>query len=153
MGVSKTSDHMQIKIKTQNPSQEPPASFNVSNPDLWDMDVLCTFNIKKECLNLEHGCIKDQWPDPQQYQDVKLQSRTSSILQSLKSGLKVHGCFFHRQNQDKEPNFGSWVYQRPLKKSKATSRCQIPVRNLKRPPKPQMRTLGTWMFFAPSKSR
>ena len=29
MGVSKTSDHIQIKIKMQNPNQEPPASSKV----------------------------------------------------------------------------------------------------------------------------
>ena len=48
MGVSKTSDHIQIKIKMPNPSQEPPASSKAPNDDLKDMDVLCTFKIKIE---------------------------------------------------------------------------------------------------------
>ena len=48
MGVSKTSDHIQIKIKIPNPSQEPPASSKALNEDLKDMDVLCTFKIKIE---------------------------------------------------------------------------------------------------------
>ena len=46
MGVPKTSDHIQIKIKMQNPSQEPSASAKAQNEDLKDMDVLCIFKIK-----------------------------------------------------------------------------------------------------------
>merc|ERR1711954_546885 len=46
MAVSKTSDHIQIKIKMLNPSQEPPASSIAPNEALKDMDVLCTFEIK-----------------------------------------------------------------------------------------------------------
>ena len=60
MAVSKTSDHIQIKIKMSNPSQEPPASSKAPNQDLMDIDVLCTFKIKIESQNLDHGCIKDQ---------------------------------------------------------------------------------------------
>ena len=52
MGVSKTSDHIQIKIKMPNPSQEPPASSKAPNEDLKDMDVLCTFKFKIENKNL-----------------------------------------------------------------------------------------------------
>ena len=46
MGVAKTSDHIQIKIKMPNPSQEPPASSKAPNQDLNDMEVLCTFKTK-----------------------------------------------------------------------------------------------------------
>ena len=60
MGVSKTGDHIQIKIKMPNPSQEPPESSKAPNEDLKDMDVLCTFKIKLESQNSDHGCIKDQ---------------------------------------------------------------------------------------------
>ena len=52
MGVSKTIDHIQIKINISNPSQEPPASSKASNQDLKDMDVLCTSKIKIESQNL-----------------------------------------------------------------------------------------------------
>ena len=55
MGVSKTSDHIKIKIKMPNPSQEPPTSSKAPNEDLKDMDVLCTFKIKIESQNLEQG--------------------------------------------------------------------------------------------------
>ena len=43
ISVSKTRDHIQIKIKMPNPSQEPPASSKAPNEDLTDMDVLCAF--------------------------------------------------------------------------------------------------------------
>ena len=59
MGVSKTSDHIQIKIKMQTPSQEPPASSKAPNEDLKDMDVLCTFKNEMKTKNLDHGYIKD----------------------------------------------------------------------------------------------
>ena len=58
--VPKTSDNIQIKIKMSNPSQEIPVSSNDQNEDLKDMDVLCTFKIKIESKNLDHGYIKDQ---------------------------------------------------------------------------------------------
>ena len=45
-GVSKSSDHIQIKIKMPNPIQEPPVSSKAPNEDLKDMDALCTFKIK-----------------------------------------------------------------------------------------------------------
>ena len=84
MVVSKNSDCIQIKIKMPNPNQKLPASFIVSNEDLKDMDALCSIKIKIESQNLDHGCIKDQWPYPNQDQDAKPQSGTSSILQSPK---------------------------------------------------------------------
>ena len=71
--MSKTSDHIQIKnkMKMTNPNQEPPPSSKAPNDDLKDMDVLCTFKIKIESHNLENGCIKDQWPYPNQDKDAK----------------------------------------------------------------------------------
>ena len=41
IGISKTSDHIQIRIKMPNPCQEPQASSKAPNEDLKDMDVLC----------------------------------------------------------------------------------------------------------------
>merc|ERR1711954_315143 len=104
------------------------------------MEVLCTFKIKIESKNLEQWCIKDQCPYSNHYQDAKVQSETSSVLQSPKSGLKGYGCSLHLQNQDREPKFGIWVYQRPVTLSKSISGCQTPVMNLQCPPKPQIRT-------------
>ena len=46
MGVSQTSDHIQIKIP--NPSQEPPAPAKAPNHDFKDMDVFCNFKTKLE---------------------------------------------------------------------------------------------------------
>ena len=53
-------DHIQFNVKRQNSSQEPPASFKAPHEDLKDMDVLCTFKMKIESKNLDHGYIKDQ---------------------------------------------------------------------------------------------
>ena len=114
MGISKTSDHIQIKIKMPTPSQEPPASSKAPNEDLKDMDVLCTFKIEIGSQNLDHGYIKDQWPYQKQDQDAKPLSGTSSILQNPQSGLKGHLCSLHLQHQDRQPKFGAWMYQRPV---------------------------------------
>ena len=59
MGKLKTGEHIQIKIKIPNPSQELSASTKAPNEDLKDMDILCTFKIKLDSQNLDHGCIKD----------------------------------------------------------------------------------------------
>ena len=84
MVVLKTYDHLQIKIKMENPSQEPSVPSRAPNQELKDMDALCTFKIKIERQNLDHGYTKDQWPYPNQDEDAKLQSKTSSILLSPK---------------------------------------------------------------------
>ena len=110
------------------------------NQDVKDMDVLCTFIIKIESQKFEYRCTKDQWQYPNEYQDAKPQSGTSSVLQSPKWGLKGHGCSLHLQNQDREPKFGSWVYQRPVTISKSRSRCQTPISYLHHLPNIQIRT-------------
>merc|ERR1711954_481896 len=51
IGVPKTNDHIKIKIKMPNTSQEPLASSKAPNQDLKDMNVLCTFKIKIESQN------------------------------------------------------------------------------------------------------
>ena len=58
MGVSKTGDHIQIKIKMPNPSQEPPGSSKSPNEDFKDTDVLCTVKIKIESKILNVGVLK-----------------------------------------------------------------------------------------------
>ena len=70
MGVSKTSDYIQIKMKMLNPRQEPPASSKAPNQELKDMDVLYAFKIKIDSHNSDYGCTKDQWTYPNQYQDA-----------------------------------------------------------------------------------
>ena len=60
MGVSKTSDHIQIKIQLPNPSQDPPASFKAQNQDLKDMDGFSAFKIMVESQNSEKGGNKDK---------------------------------------------------------------------------------------------
>ena len=140
MSIFKTSDQIWTKIKMPSPRQEPPASSKAPNEDLMDMNVLCTLKIEKESQYLDHGYIKDQWTYLNQDQDANPPSGTSSVRQSPKSGLRGNGCSLHLQNQYIEPKFGIWVYQRPVTISKSISGYQTPVRNLQRPPKPQMRT-------------
>ena len=72
-----------------NPSQEPPAPIKVQNPDLKDMDDLCTFKIKIESQNSEHGYIKDQWPYPNQDQDAKPQNPKTPKPQTNKFKFKT----------------------------------------------------------------
>ena len=102
---NKVPDHIKIKIRMSNPSQEPPASSKTPNQDMKDMDVLCTFKIKIESQNSDQGCVKDPWPYWNQDQDAKSQSETSGILQNPKWGLKGHGCSLHLQNPDRKPKF------------------------------------------------
>ena len=97
-----------------NPRQEPPALSKAPNEDFKDMDILCTFKIHIKSQNSDHGCIKGQWPYPNQDQDAKPQSGSSSTLQSAKSGLEGHRCSLHLQHQDREPKFRTWLYQRPV---------------------------------------
>ena len=148
MGEQKTIHYTQILIQMPNLSQEPPASSKAQKEDFKDMDVLCTFKINWESQNSDHGYVKDHWSYLYQDQDAKPQQGTSSVLRSPKWRLKVHICSLHLQNQDRELKFGSWVNQGQATISKSRSRCQTPARNLQHPPKSQMRTLRTWMFFA-----
>ena len=131
MGVSKSSDHIQIKIKMPNPSQEPPSTPKVPNQD---------FKLKLESQYSENGCNKDNSSYPNQNQYAKPQSGNSSVLQCPKLGLRGHGWSLHLQNQDREQKFGMCVYQRLVTIFKSRSRCQTPVRNLQRPSKSKMRT-------------
>ena len=112
---SKNSDHEYIKDQWPYPNQDKDAkpqsgtSSILQSPKsgLQGHEWSFTFKIKKESQNSNHGCIKDQWPYPNQDQHAKPQSRTSSILQSPKSGLKGHGWSLHLQNQNEELKLGS----------------------------------------------
>ena len=127
MGVSKTSDHIQIKIKMPNPSQEPPASSEAPNEDLKDIDVLCTFKITIVSQNLDHRYIKDQWPYQNQDENAKLKSGTYYILRSPKWGLKGHWSPLRLENKDIEPKLGTgciksqWPYSNQDQDAKAQS--------------------------------
>ena len=61
MDETKTSDHIQINIRVQNSSQEPPASSKAPYQDLKDMDVLCTNKIKIESKILKMGVSKTSY--------------------------------------------------------------------------------------------
>ena len=141
MGVSWTHDHVHIMVKMQNPSQEFPVPIKAPNQDLKDMDVLCTFKVKIESQNSKHGCIKDQWPHPNENKDAKPQSGTSSPHKSPKSGHKRHGCSLHPQFKIESQNLelgcikDQWQYpnqdQDAKAKSGACSVLQSPKSGLK----------------------
>ena len=86
MGVSKTSDNIQMKIKIPNPLQEPQASSKAPSQDFEDMDVLWTVKIKIE-PKFGAWVYQTQWPYPNQDQNPKPQLGTYSILKIPKSGL------------------------------------------------------------------
>ena len=84
-----------------NPSQDSPAPTIAPNQDSMDMDVIWTFKSKIVSQKLDHVCIKDQQSYPNQDQDCKPPSGTSSILQNPKSEVKGQGCLLHFQNHDR----------------------------------------------------
>ena len=88
MGISKTSDHIQTKIKMPHPNQKPPASFKAPNEDLKNMDILGTLAIKKESQNLVYGITKDQLPYPNTYQDANPQSEPTASSKASNQDLK-----------------------------------------------------------------
>ena len=161
-----TSDNIYIKIKMPNPSQEPTASSKAPNEDLKDMDVLCTFKIKIESQNWDHGCIKDQWPYPYQDQDAKPQSGISRVLQSSKWGLKGHDvlCTFKIKSESQNSDYpcikDQWPYPKKNQDAKPQSwtsstlqgpkwglkghGCSLCLHNQYREPK-----FGTWMYKRP----
>ena len=135
MGISKTTDYIQIKIKMANPSQDPPASSKAPNQDSKDMDVICAFKIKIEQKF-------ETWVD----QTTVTISRLRSITQqeplvpskALNLDFQGHGCSLHLQNQG--------GYKRPI--TIARSRPHTPVRN---PPEssisPKSRLTGHHVFL------
>ena len=109
-------------------------NFTQSKLTVSELSLICVRS------KLQRTSKQGSWPYSNEYQDAKPQSGTSSIRLSPKWRFKGHGCSLQLQNQDREPKIGSWVYHRPMTISKSRSRCQIPVRNLQRPQKPQMMT-------------
>ena len=143
----------QKKIKMPNPSQEHPASSKAYNHDLKYMDNLCTFKTEIERQHLKHWCVKDQWGYPNQDQDDQPWSGASIVLKSSKSGLPVLGCSLHLHNQYRD--ILCTLIIKIVSQSSELWCIKMPnsVRNLQLPPKLQVRTERTGMFFTPSKSR
>ena len=82
MDVSKTSDHIKIKIKMLTPSQEPPASSKAPNEDLKDMDDFCTFKIKIEIKIQNIGKSKTS-------DHIQIKIKLSNPSQELPASSKV----------------------------------------------------------------
>ena len=109
MGISKTSDHIQIDIKMPNPSQEPPASSKAPNEDSKDMDVLWTFKVKidSQIWNMDvlkpsdNIQIKIKMPNPRQEppasskapnEDLKDRDVLCTFRTSIESQNSEKGC-------------------------------------------------------------
>ena len=113
MGLSQPSDYIQIKIKLNNPSQEPPASSETPNQELNDMDVPSPSNSRQrpEIWNMgvsrtsDHIQIKIKMPNPSH----ELPVSSKSLSQNL-NDMEV----LYFQNQDREKKCGTWVYQTPV---------------------------------------
>ena len=78
MGISKNSDHIQLKIKMPTPVRNlqcPP------KPQSRLKGHTCSWHLQKQ--DREHRCVKDQYQYSNQYRYAKLQWETSSILQRL----------------------------------------------------------------------
>ena len=113
-----TSDHIQIKVKSLNPSHEPPTSSKAPNQELKDRDVLGTFKIKIESQNLEHECSKDQQLYLNQDHNPKPQSGTSSILRSPNSGLGTLKIKIESQNLEHMCIKDNWPYPNQVQNPK-----------------------------------
>ena len=101
MGELKISDHIQMKIKMPNHSQEPAASSK--SPNLKNTDVLCIFKIRmvkrlSMCVSKTSDHIKIKISNPSQ----KLTAPSSS-----KSGLKGMNVFCTFRIKIKEPKLGT----------------------------------------------
>ena len=83
------------------------------------------------------GTIFGQGSVPYQLELLNFQDWVNNSISAFAKG---HGCSFHLQNQEKEQQIGTWMYQRPVTISKTWSRWQTLVGNLQQLPKPQIRT-------------
>ena len=140
MVVSKASDHIQIKIKMPNPSQEPPVSSKAQNEDLKDMYVLCTFKIKIVAKIWIMGVSKTS-------DHIQIKLKMPNLCQEIpvfskapNQDLEDMDVLCTLKIKNREPQFGSLVYQRPVTISISRLRCQTQVRNIQHPQNPQMRT-------------
>ena len=106
LGVPKTSDHILINIRIPNPSQESPVSSNDPNEDLKGHG--CSWHLQNQDREPKFGI--HLYDRPVIIFKSRLRSQTPvrnhHPHQNPKSGLRGHGCSWHLQNQDREPNFG-----------------------------------------------
>ena len=98
MGVSKTSNPIDIKMKVPNPSQKTSASSKAPNEDLKDLDVLCTFKSRERAKiwimgiskTSDHIQIKILYPSQEPPVSSKAQNEDLKDMDVL-----------HLQNQDR----------------------------------------------------
>ena len=125
MCVSKTSDHIQIKVKLPNPTQKLPVSSTAPNEDLKDIDVLCTLKSRKRAKSLNLGVPKtsdhikikivisnlsQEPPEPskapnQDFKDIDVLSTFKIKIESqnLDHGSIKHQWPYPNKDQDAKP--------------------------------------------------
>ena len=144
-----------VKEKSPYPQQEqdnkPQSGISSvlkgQNQDLKDMYIVCYFKIKIESQKLDQiMCVSwlviiYKWKSRCQTQVRNLWCPTKP-----KSRFKEHGWSFNHQNQDSEPKFEKFVYQRTVTIFRAGLRCQILVRNIQCPAKHQLRL--KWQIYS-----
>ena len=78
-----------------NPSHEPPASSKAPNEDLKDIDVLCTFEIKKERAEiLNIGVIKTSYNIQVKTKMLNLSQKPLALTKAPNKDLKDMDVLF-----------------------------------------------------------
>ena len=115
MGLPKTSDYIQIKIRMPKYSQESLVYFKSPNEDFKDIEVPCTFKIKIESQNLELGVfktsahiqIKISIPNPSEeppaYMDVCCIFKIKKESKNSDQVWTKDQCPYPNQDQDTKP--------------------------------------------------
>ena len=102
--ISKSRSRCQTPVRhLQHPLQP-----KIRTPSTWMIFIPSKSRKKVKIWSM--GSIKHQWPYPNQDQNYKPQSGTSSIPQISKSGLKGYGCSHCLQNKDREPELQILMY-------------------------------------------
>ena len=108
MGVSKTNQHIQIKIKMPNHSQDPPVYSKAPNEDLEEVDVLCTWKSRKSnniwnmgvSMTSEHIKSKINMPNISQKPPVSSKASNKDL-----KGMDVL-CTFKIKIESQNLNYG-----------------------------------------------
>ena len=103
MGLPKSSDHIQIKMKMPNPTQDPPESSKAPDEDLKDMMFFAPLKSRERAkigimgvpTTIDHIQIKNKMPNPSQETPVSFKVPNWD--------LRGHGWSLHPSNQEREP--------------------------------------------------
>ena len=151
--ISKNKSRCQTAVKSHHHPLKPQSG-------LKGHGCFCTFKIKVESQNLDHGCIKDQWPYPNQDQDTKPQAGTfkapnkdlndMDILCTLEIEIESHNLDYRcikdqwpypNQDQDTKPQSGTSSALQSSKWELKGLGCSLHLLNIDREPK-----FRSWLY-------